>query len=264
MTKIKDSVIWLTGASSGIGKALTFQLADQGAKLIISARRESELLKVKEKCNTDQVKVLPLDLSELSALEEKAKTATSYFGDIDILINAGGISQRDLAINTSLEVDRKIMDVNYFGSITLSKALLKPMVDRKSGHHVIVSSAVGIISSPLRSGYAASKHALHGFYDALRAEHYKDNIQVSIVCPGYILTDISINALMGDGSAQNKMDDAQANGITAEDCAKRIIRAIEKNKEEVYIAKGKELAGIYIKRFIPSLFSRVIRKAKVT
>lgn len=264
MTKIKGSVIWLTGASSGIGEALAYQLAKAGAKLIISARRIEELERVKEKCDSNQVKILPLDLSDSFALKQKSKDAISFYGDIDMLINAGGISQRDLIINTDLEVDRKIMEVNYFGSITLSKSLLPQMVSRKSGHHVIISSAVGIIVSPLRSGYAASKHALHGFYDTLRAEHHKDNIKVTIVCPGYIHTDISKNALMGDGSHQNKMDDAQASGIRADVCAERIIKAIIKEKEEVYIAGGKELAGIYLKRFFPLLFSKVVRKVKVT
>ena len=265
MTKIKDQVVWLTGASSGIGEALAYELSKEGAKLILSARRLSELERVQKQCaNPDLTRVLVLDLSDPFSLSQKALEAQTFFGDIDILINSGGISQRDMAINTSLEVDRKIMEVNYFGSISLSKAVLPGMVRRKKGHHVVISSASGIVSTPLRSGYAASKHALHGFYDALRAEHFSDNIQVTIVCPGYINTSISLNALMGDGTNQNKMDDAQANGISAEACAKSILKAIKKDREEVYIAGIRELMGIYIKRFLPSLFSRIIRKAKVT
>ncbi len=265
MTKIKDQVIWVTGASSGIGEAIAYELSGEGAKLIISARRAEELERVKKACaDPSKVRVLPLDLADSASLTAKAKEASSFFGHIDILINSGGISQRDRAINTSMDVDRKIMEVNYFGSVALSKALLPEMVQRKTGHQVIISSATGIIGSPLRTGYAASKHALHGFYDSLRAEHHKDNIQVTIVCPGYIKTNISINALMGDGSNQNKMDEAQAKGISAESCAKRTIRAIKRNKEEVYIAGTRELLGIYIKRFFPALFSRIIRDAKVT
>ncbi len=265
MTKIKDQVVWLTGASSGIGEALAYELSKEGAKLILSARRLSELERVQKQCaHPTNTKVLALDLGDPFSLSQKAIEAQTFFGEVDILINSGGISQRDLAINTSIEVDRKIMEVNYFGSITLSKALLANMVKRKKGHHVVISSATGIISSPLRTAYAASKHALHGFYDSLRAEHYKDNIQVTIVCPGYIKTNISLNALMGDGSNQNKMDAAQANGISAEECANRTVRAIKKDREEVYIAGIRELMGIYIKRFFPSLFSKIIRKAKVT
>tara|TARA_Y100001972_G_C7664315_1_gene335514 strand:- start:1185 stop:1982 length:798 start_codon:yes stop_codon:yes gene_type:complete len=265
MTKIKDQVVWLTGASSGIGEALAYELSKEGAKLILSARRHSELERVQKQCaDPSNTKILALDLSDPFSLSQKALEAETFFGDIDILIHSGGISQRDTALNTSLEVDRKIMEVNYFGSISLSKAVLPKMVKRKQGHHVVISSASGIVSTPLRSGYAASKHALHGFYDALRAEHFRDNIQVTIVCPGYINTNISLNALMGDGSNQNKMDDAQANGISAEECARQIVRAIKKDREEVYIAGLRETIGIYLKRFFPSLFSRIIRKAKVT
>jgi len=265
MTKIKDQVVWLTGASSGIGEALAYELSKEGAKLILSARRPTKLERVQKKCaQPENTKILALDLSEPFSLSQKALEAQTFFDGIDIIVHSGGISQRDLAINTSIEVDRKIMEVNYFGSITLSKAVLEDMIKKKKGHHVVISSASGIVSTPLRSGYAASKHALHGFYDALRAEHFKDNIQVTIVCPGYIKTNISFNALMGDGSNQDKMDDAQANGISAEACAQRIVKAIKKDREEVYIAGLRELMGIYIKRFIPSLFSKIIRNAKVT
>lgn len=265
MTKVKDKVILLTGASSGIGEALAYQLAEKGARLILSARRSEELERVKSHCqNQELVHILPLDLGDSFAVPQKAKEAETFFGYVDILINCGGISQRDKAINTSLDVDRRLMEVNYFGSVALSKALLPKMIERKSGHHVIITSAVGIVSTPFRSSYAASKHALHGFYDALRAEHFKDNIKVSIILPGYVRTQISFNALMGDGSKQNKMDNAQDNGLSPEQCASKIISSIEKNQEEVYIGGLREVAGIYIKRFFPGLFSRIIRKAAVT
>lgn len=255
----------ITGASSGIGEALAYQLAAIGAKLILSARRKEELERVKMNCaHQSNIRILPLDLSDSFAIGQKAKEAESLFGHVDILINCGGISQRDKVINTQLEVDRKIMEVNYFGTIALTKALLPGMVKRKFGHQVVITSATGIISTPLRSAYAASKHALHGFYDALRAEHHDDGLRVSIILPGFVRTQISVNALMGDGSQQNKMDDAQDQGISPEDCAKKIIQAIEKNKEEVYIGGVKEVAGIYLKRFAPKLFSKIIRKAAVT
>lgn len=265
MTKVQGKVILITGASSGIGEALTYQLADKGAKLILSARREAELQRVKSNCsNQGDIKILPLDLADSKGIATKAKEAESFYGYIDILINCGGVSQRDRVINTSIEVDREIMEVNYFGSIALSKALLPKMVERKSGHQVIITSAVGIVSTPFRSSYAASKHALHGFYDALRAEHFQDNLKVSIILPGYIRTQISFNALMGDGSKQNKMDTAQDKGLSPEECASKIISAIENNKEEVYIGGFREVAGIYMKRFFPGLFSKIARKAAVT
>ena len=215
MTKIKDSVIWLTGASSGIGEQLAYKLAAKGAKLIISSRRKEELERVKKNCQSETVEALTIDLADSFSLEQRAKEAETLFGPIDILINNGGISQRDSIMNTSLEVDRKLMEVNYFGAITLSKSLLPKMVERQKGHHVIVTSTVGIINTPLRSGYGASKHALHGFYDVLRAEHHDDNIKVSIILPGFIRTEISKNALTGDGTRQETMDKATGNGMSA-------------------------------------------------
>ncbi|MFY0601835.1 MAG: SDR family oxidoreductase [Cyclobacteriaceae bacterium] len=265
MTKIKDQVVLLTGASSGIGEALAYELSKRGARLILSARRQSELERVKANCEShENIRILPLDLGDAFSIPQKGKEAETLFGQIDILINCGGISQRDKVINTAMEVDRQLMEVNYFGSIALTKAVLPNMVKRKSGHQVIITSATGIISTPFRSSYAASKHALHGFYDALRSEHHEDGLKVSIILPGYVKTQISLNALMGDGSKQNTMDNAQENGISAEACATKIIKAIEGNKEEVYIGGFKEVAGIYLKRFFPALFSRVIRKTAVT
>ena len=266
MSEIKNKRIWLTGASSGIGEALAFALNKAGAYLVISSRRQSELQRVQGECaNPSRVKILTLDLSQPSSLENKAMEAMALWeGGIDILINNGGISQRSRIIQTDHSVDRKLMEVNYFGNIALSKAVLPSMVRKQAGHHVVITSAVGIISTPLRSSYAASKHALHGFYDALRTEHYQDNIKVTLVCPGFIHTKISINALTKDGSAQNTMDTAQENGMTAEKCAQLIINAIKKNKEEVYIGGFKEKLGIYVKRYWPSLFSKMVRKMAVT
>ncbi|MEQ9466435.1 MAG: SDR family oxidoreductase [Ekhidna sp.] len=264
MSKIKGSVVWLTGASSGIGEELAYQLAEKGAKLIISARRREELDRVKANCNSDTVEVLPIDLEDSFSLKQKTKEVGTIFGDVDILINNGGISQRDTILNTSLDVDRRLMEVNYFGSITLSKSLLPDMVKRKKGHHVIVTSTVGIINTPFRSGYGASKHALHGFYDALRAEHHDDGIKVTIVLPGYIKTNISYNALVGDGSQQNKMDPGQEKGMSPQKCARLIIKAIESGKQEVYIGGLKEKMGIYLKRFWPKAAAKAIRKLRVT
>ncbi|MEL6556859.1 MAG: SDR family oxidoreductase [Bacteroidota bacterium] len=267
MSWFKDKVIWITGASSGIGEALAYELAQKPVKLILSARRENELERVKAACDQTAnggIKVLPMDLEAAGTLEAVVKTAESLFGHVDILINNGGMSQRDMILNTSLDVDRRLMEVNYFGTIALSKFLLPGMVKRKTGHHVVVTSAVGIISTPKRSAYAAAKHALHGFYDALRAEHHNDLIKVTIVCPGYVHTNISYNALLGDGERQNKLDNAQANGLTPEYTAERIVKAIRKGKQEVYIGGFKEVLGIYLKRYFPYLYSIIVRKLKVT
>ena len=264
MASISGKVCWVTGASSGIGDALSIGLNQKGAKVIISARRKEELERVKQACpSPEQVYVLPLNLSEMDSFPAKVEEAVNAFGQIDVLFNNGGISQRSLARETPLDVDRQLMEINFFGTISLSKALLPHFSERKSGHYLVVSSLVGKFGSPLRSSYAASKHALHGFFDSLRAEHHLDNIKVTIACPGFIKTQVSVNALNAKGEKQNVMDNAQANGMSAEECARRIIRAVEKEKQEVNIG-GKETMGIYLKRFLPAIFSRIIRKAKVT
>ncbi|MGK7390393.1 MAG: SDR family oxidoreductase [Candidatus Cyclobacteriaceae bacterium M2_1C_046] len=204
MTKIQNRVIWITGASSGIGEKLSYQLAKKGARLILSARRENELLQVKNNCiakNPDDIKILPFDLSFTTLHKQTVDLALQLFGHIDVLVNNGGISQRSLARDTELDVYRRLMEVNYFGSVALTQHLLPHFIDRKEGHFVAVTSIVGKIGSPYRSGYAASKHALHGYYDSLRAEHHQDNIRVSLICPGWTNTDVSKNALTGDGKA---------------------------------------------------------------
>lgn len=265
MSGLKNKVIWLTGASSGIGEALVYELASEGAKLVLSARRKAELERVKQNCPPDSqlnIHILPLDLSQPDSLAQATREAIQVFGHIDILINNGGISQRSLIRETTMEVDRRLMEVNYFGAVALTKNLLPHFVDRKAGQFVTLSSVTGKFGTPFRSGYAASKHALHGFFDSVRAEHWKDNISVTMICPGFINTPITLAALKGDGSPLNEVDKAQAKGKPVEWCAKRIVRAIEKKREEVYIG-GKEVLGVYIKRLFPSLFSKVIRKVPV-
>lgn len=260
-----DKTIWVTGASSGIGKALAIELAEQGAQLILSSRKEQDLQLVKNACkNPNKVKVIPLDLEDFTNLEPVTKEAIAAFGKIDILVNNGGISQRSLVKDTDIQVDKRIMDINYLGNVALAKALLPHFIANKSGQFVITTSIVGKIGTPLRSSYAASKHALHGFYDSLRAEHFNDNIAVTLVCPGFVKTNISKNALTGDGSPQDKMDNATANGIQPDRFAKLMAKAIKQKKEEVYISGAKEKLGVYVKRWMPKVFSIMIRKMSVT
>lgn len=264
-TKLTGRTIWITGASSGIGEALAYALARRGAKLVLSARRKEELERVKGNCISEaqpNIRILPLDITQTSTLKLSTEAAIQIFGNIDIMIHNAGVSQRSLIAETSLEVDRRLMDINYFGAIALTKYLLPHFISRKSGHFVVVSSITGKFGTPYRSGYAASKHALHGFFDALRAEHFKDNIRVTMICPGFVHTPITLAALTGDGTPLNKMDEAQYNGMPAEQCAEKIVKAIEKKREEVYIG-GREVLGVYLKRFVPSIFSKLIRKVAV-
>lgn len=262
---LNNKIVWLTGASSGIGEALVKALASEGAKLVLSARREQELQAVADNCKlkAGDYLILPLDLADQSNFEVKKNEVIAKFGRVDVLINNGGISQRSLAKDTSLDVDRKLMEVNYFGTVGLSKVVLPHMLQQKDGLIVAISSAVGKFGSPWRSGYSASKHALHGFFDSLRAEVYDDNVRALIVCPGFIQTNVSYNALTGTGEKLGSMDNATQNGLTADDCANQIIAAIKANKEEVIVSKFKEKFGVFVKRFFPGLFSTMIRKMAV-
>ena len=259
----KNKVVWITGATSGIGEALAKEFALQGAKIIISSRRIEELERVKNllKLPEGDLLILPLDLEDLSNINILSQLVINKFGRIDILVNNGGISQRSLTKDTSIETDRKLMEVNFFGTVALTKSVLPYFLKQKGGHIVVVSSIVGKFGFHLRSAYAASKHALHGFFESLRMEIYNENVKVLIVCPGKIRTNISINAYTGDGSKHGKMDDSTNKGLSPEDCARKILKGIENNKEEILIG-GNDIKAVFLKRFFPTLFSLIIRKQK--
>ena len=261
---MKNTVVWITGASSGIGEALAYNYSAKGAKLIISARNRDELFRVKMACkNPALVHVLSFDLENTEMLSQKAADAIRIFGRIDLLINSGGISQRSLAIDTTLATEERLMRINFWGTVGLSKAVLPTMIAQGGGHIVCISSLVGKFGTRLRSTYSASKHALHGYFDSLRSEVYDKNVHITIACPGYIKTNVTINALTADGTPQGSMDEAQANGMSPEACAAEIVKAIDQKKEEVYIG-GKEVKGVLFKRLLPARFSKYIRKANVT
>lgn len=260
-----DKIIWITGASSGIGKALAIELSNQNAKLILSSRKKESLDLVKNECkNAANIKIITLDLEDYNNLQPKADEAIAAFGTIDILVNNGGVSQRSFVKDTVIAVDKRIMNINYLGTIALTKAILPHFIKNKKGHFVTTTSIVGKIGTPLRSSYAASKHALHGFYDSLRAENHQNNIAVTLVCPGFVNTNVSKNALTGDGTPQQKMDIATQNGIQPERFAKLMVKAIQKKKEEVYIGGAKEKLAVFVKRFFPKILSVMIRKLSVT
>ena len=264
MGKLAGKVVWITGASSGIGEALARSVWKEGAHLVLSARRQTELERVKKSLvlsGNQRVMILPMDLADTLASQNLADEVLREFGQIDILVNNAGVSQRSYTIDTPLSIDRKIMEVNFFGTVALTKAVLPSMVQRKSGLIIVISSISGKFGFYLRSAYAASKHALHGFFESLRMEVYKDNIQVMLVCPGKIKTSLSLHALTADGQEHNRMDDAIAAGIPAEQCADRILKGIFRGEEEIYIG-GKEIRAVWIKRFFPKIFSQLIRKQK--
>lgn len=262
---MEGKVVWITGASSGIGEALAYVFARRGAKLALSARRETELtrVKVEGKMKEEDVLILPLDIEKAETFTAAFQAVIARFGTLDILVNNAGISQRSLVKDTPLAVDKRLMDVNYIGTVALTKTVLPTLLAKQNGQIVVVTSAVGKFGSPWRSGYSASKHALHGFFDAMRAELYNDNIKVLLVCPGFVRTNVSINALNEKGEALQQMDDATAKGLAPDDVAHQIVNAIENGKEEIVIGGLKEKFGVWMKRHFPSVFSIMIRKMAV-
>lgn len=255
---VTDRLVWITGASSGIGEALAYDLSNRGARLVLSSRREEALQEVRQRCaRSDQHVVHPLDLAEPDSLQNAADAVQTDLGPVDVLVNNGGISQRGTAVDTNMEAVRRIMEVNFFGAVELTKAVLPDMQRRGHGHIAVVSSVVGKFSTPYRTSYAASKHALHGWYDGLRAEVHDDNIGVTLICPGFVRTNVGANALDSNGNPLGER--AQEKGIPAEDCAAAISNAIEQDKAETYVG-GWETIGVYVKRFFPALFRRFIRQ----
>lgn len=254
----KNKLVWVTGASSGIGEALVQELAAKGAHLILSSRRQETL---EQLCNSlpdrENHHVLPLDLANPQTLATALEAHKDLLSKVDALFNNAGISQRALTWEASSASERRVMEINFFGTVAITKAVLPAMVTRGTGSIIVMSSATGKFGFKLRSSYAASKHALHGYFESLRAELKGKDISITLVCPGRINTPISLNALTADGSAQNEMDPGLAVGIPAEVCARKTIRAAERGKAEIYI--GKEQVLIYLNRYFPGLFRKVVR-----
>jgi short-subunit dehydrogenase len=253
--------IWITGASSGIGEAMAKELAKTKCKLILSGRNLHALKEVEERCIKlgSRVQLAPFDLGKSEEVNDVAKAVIESNETIDCLINVGGLSQRSLVSETSIEIDRKIFEINFFGTIALTKALLPIMIRQGGGQIVATSSIVGKFGFPLRSAYSASKHALHGFFESLRAENVHNNIKVSLIIPGRINTSISINAIDADGKKYGLLDDGQASGMDVDKSARIIIRKLKAEKKEILVG-GKELLMVHIRRFLPFLYYKLSSK----
>ena len=259
----ENRVVWITGASSGIGEALSYHLSRRGHRLIISARRPEVLKEVKSRCEyPDRVALLPLDLEQYETLEETTRKAVALFGRVDVLVNNAGISQRSLIRETEMSVYDRLMRINYLGTVALTKALLPHFLERGGGRFVTVTSLMGKFGSPLRSGYCGAKHALHGFFDVLRMEPGRDGVQVCMICPGFVNTVVARNALTADGQPQLRQDAATEKGMDPARFAEKMWRAAEAGRWEAYLG-GWETSGAYLKRFFPRLLHRVVLRSKV-
>jgi dehydrogenase/reductase SDR family protein 7B len=264
MGEFSGKVVWITGASSGIGEGLAYELARRGAVLVLSARREDLLATVRERCErSDQHMVLPLDLTATESLHPAAARVLERFGHVDILINNGGISQSGTVAETSLEVARRIMEVNYMGTVALTKAVLPAMLERGRGHIVVISSLMGKLGTPLRSAYAASKHALQGFFDCLRAEVHDRGVHVTVISPGYVRTDITKNALTADGSTYDEIGAGQSKAMSPEEFARKCVDAIARRTPEAMIG-GTEVWAARLEPFFPWLYRYLVRRVRST
>ena len=259
----RDKVIWITGASSGIGEALARNFALQGARIVLSARRKEELLRVQSECiddgaNSDKLLVLPLDVVDYDAMPAAVAAVLSAFTRIDMLFNNAGISQRSFCLDTDMAVYRSLFEVDVLGQIALTKQVLPVMVEQGSGQLVVTASVAGKVGAPLRTGYCAAKHAVMGFFDALRTEVAHQGIKVSTVVPGFIRTNISANALAGSGEATGATDEDIAGGMEAARCAEIIVAALAASEEEIAVGDGPEMDLLELKRTQPEQAFRLL------
>ena len=256
--------VWITGASSGIGEACAYRYAEEGARLVLTSSSVNRLEPVAARCRelgATEVSILPYDLTCLDGIEALTDKAWDAMKGIDIVMLNAGISQRTNVEDTSMDMVRKIMEINYFAPVTIAKCLLPKMVGRGYGKIAVTTSIAGRFGFPLRCGYSSSKFALYGFFETLQAEYYEKGIRVTLVCPGRVQTNISRYALDKGGKPHGVMDPGQAGGMTAEAAARVITRAIAKEKKEVLVGR-KELLMVYIKRLFPGLCATLARKIK--
>jgi len=261
MTTFKNKTVWITGASSGIGEHLAGEYAREGSRVIISSHEPEELERVKNSLSElpGEVHVVPFNLGNPEEVQAAADKVLKEFGGVDVLMNNGGISQRSLVAETPVELDRKIMEIDYFAGVILAKAVLPGMIERQEGWFGVTSTIAGKFGFPMRSAYSAAKHALFGFYESLLAENHRFGIRVTMFSPGRVKTNISLNAVDKEGKARGVMDPGQAGGISPEKCARIMVRSMKRGKRDVLIG-GTELTMVYIYKFMRKLYYRMARR----
>lgn len=295
MGDMQGRTAWITGASSGLGEALAVELFARGARLVLSARDASKLKDLAGRLlasprhppaserggarNTEdapgpaepaptarqRVLVCPLDLTSRESIASTVEEVSKQMGEVDLLVHAAGVSQRSLAVETGSAVVRRIMETDFFGPVELTLAVVPQMLAAGRGHIVVLSSVFGKFGAPRRSSYAAAKHALHGFFDSLRSELPRNSVRITLVVPGAIATNISANALTADGSPFGVTDANIARGMSPERCAKQIVRAVLRGREEVRLGLGLLARGaLFVKQVAPRLLTRILRNARIT
>jgi dehydrogenase/reductase SDR family protein 7 len=259
----EGKVVWITGASSGIGEALAKALAGSGARVVFSARRESELQRVRDECiaagaDSGDLLVLPLDVVDYDALPAAVEAILKRFGRVDMLVNNAGNSQRSFCLDTDMQVYRTLIELNVLGQIAVTKAILPVLVEQGSGHILVTASVAGKVGVPLRTGYCAAKHAVMGFFDSLRTEVAHLGIRVTTIVPGFIRTNIGSNALTGSGAPTGKADVDINSGMDVVECASEILRGISEGSEEIAVGGGPEMELLKLKREDPTAAFRLM------
>ncbi|CAM9904736.1 unnamed protein product, partial [Phaeothamnion confervicola] len=260
---LQNKVVWITGATSGIGEQLALTAAEAGATgIVLSGRRKDALEAVRAACAAAGAKaaVEAFDVCDADAAHAHAAAALAHFGRVDVLVNCAGISTRGSVSDTALAVDRRVMDANFFGPVALTKAVLPHMLQRGSGAFVTVNSVQGLLGVPFRASYGASKHAATGFFDALRAEVAAAGLTVTSVYPGYVRTALSLNAVTSDGTAHGKMDAATASGMDPRYVARRTWEAAAHGRDQIILVELKVRLAIMLRTLMPGLMAKIMAK----
>ncbi|CAG5134015.1 unnamed protein product [Candidula unifasciata] len=259
---LKGKVVWITGASSGIGEYIALCLAEAGCRLVLSARREQLLEKVKERClliskgklSEDDIMVFPLDVVDYESHKPAVQNVLEKFNKIDILINNAGKSQRSPWVDVELCVDRELFEINVLGSVSLTQHVLPHMMERKQGHIVVMSSIAGLIGAPHSRSYTGAKHALHGYFDCLRTEMIEHKIDVTILCPGPVHSNLFIEAATGKkGEMMGKADNLKDKKMMTDRCAYLSCVAIANKQFEAWITEHPFLGICYMNQYSPLL-----------
>lgn len=264
--EFKNKIVWITGASSGIGEALAYEFASKGANLVLSARREGELQRVAQACEAHggSVLVLPFDMVDLAVHGEQVTQVLQKFGRIDVLVLNAGVSQRSFVLDTKFDVYRNLFEVNFFSIVHLVQQVIPVFQKQQAGIFVPIASVAGRISTPRRAAYGATKHALIGFFDSVRAELHAHGVQVTTILPGYIRTEISLHAMNENGDKYGKMDPNQAKGLDPAIAAQKIVHAIYQGKNYFFVGGALEKFGLLVQRLFPSVLPWILRKIKNT
>lgn len=261
---LNGKVVWITGASSGIGKAIAQQCAAQGAQVVLTARRHEELENVRQSLiNPDQHISITADITDESQVRHAYEQVVQQKGRIDWLINNAGLSQRALIAETTMQTERAIMEVDYFSQVFLTKTILPNFLAQKTGRIVFISSVAGLLGTQYRASYSAAKAAIHMWANSLRAEVTDQGVGVSVIFPGFVKTNVSLNALNGQGKPQGHADEAIENGLSAEDFARQTVQALQSGEEYIVIGGKKEKLGVLVSRISPKVLYKMIRKTKV-